>query len=107
MCTDINFKDFKTVHHEMGHIQYYLQYMYIPRLFRGGANPAFHEAIGDTLALSVATPKHLHAVGLLDEVIEDTSEFCKENDECVGETNYFRSANALSVINLVAAVLPS
>ena len=104
MCTDINFKDFKTVHHEMGHIQYYLQYMYIPRLFRGGANPAFHEAIGDTLSLSVGTPKHLHAVGLLDELIEDTGKFDKENNECVGNFNYLRSASPLSVINLVAVL---
>ena len=87
MCTDINFEDFQTVHHEMGHIQYFLQYMYIPRLFRGGANPAFHEAIGDTLALSVATPKHLHAVGLLDEVLEDTGKLDEQNDEFVGKSN--------------------
>lgn len=25
----------------------------------------FHEAIGDTIALSVSTPKHLHKIGLL------------------------------------------
>ncbi len=30
----------------------------------------FHEAIGDTLALSVATPKHLKKIGLLDESFE-------------------------------------
>ena len=33
----------------------------------------FHEAIGDTLALSVQTPKHLKEIGLLDQsaVIDD------------------------------------
>jgi peptidyl-dipeptidase A len=30
----------------------------------------FHEAIGDTMALSVQTPKHLQSVGLLEEVEE-------------------------------------
>ena len=39
-------------------------------MFRSGANPGFHEAIGDTLALAVSTPKHLLEIGLLDEVIE-------------------------------------
>lgn len=34
---------------------------------RNGANPGFHEAIGDTMALSVANPKHLVKIGLLDE----------------------------------------
>lgn len=35
----------------MGHIQYYQQYAHQPIIFRSGANPGFHEAIGDTLAL--------------------------------------------------------
>lgn len=38
-----------------------------------GANPAFHEAIGDTIALSVANPHHLKAVGLMD-AFNDTVE---------------------------------
>lgn len=38
------------------------------KLFSG-----FHEAIGDTMALSVQTPKHLQSVGLL-EVVEDSYE---------------------------------
>ena len=31
-----------------------------PIIFRTGANPGFHEAVGDTIALSVNTPEHLH-----------------------------------------------
>lgn len=31
----------------------------------------FHEAVGDVMALSVATPKHLHKIGLLESVEED------------------------------------
>jgi len=72
-CTFVNMEDLITVHHEMGHIQYYLQYKDQPYAYRSGANPGFHEAIGDTLALSVKTPKHLKEIGLLDEstVIDD------------------------------------
>ena len=44
-----------TVHHEMGHVQYYLQYKDQHVSLRRGANPGFHEAIGDVLALSVST----------------------------------------------------
>lgn len=58
-CTQINQKDFVTVHHEMGHIQYYIQYANKSLPFRQGANPGFHEAIGDLIALSVSTPQHL------------------------------------------------
>lgn len=60
-------EDFITVHHEMGHIQYYILYKDQPNVFRSGANPAFHEAIGDTIALSVGTPKHLQKIGLLED----------------------------------------
>lgn len=60
--------DLITVHHEMGHVQYFLQYKDQPVSFRDGANPGFHEAIGDVLALSVSTPKHLQSIGLLDKV---------------------------------------
>uniref|UniRef100_A0A4W4GRH0 Angiotensin-converting enzyme n=2 Tax=Electrophorus electricus TaxID=8005 RepID=A0A4W4GRH0_ELEEL len=72
-CTVVNMDDLITVHHEMGHVQYFLQYKDQPISFRDGANPGFHEAIGDVLALSVSTPKHLHTIGLLDKV-EDNPE---------------------------------
>ncbi|XP_070846561.1 angiotensin-converting enzyme [Chaetodon trifascialis] len=67
-CTVVTMDDLITVHHEMGHVQYFLQYKDQPVSFRDGANPGFHEAIGDVLALSVSTPKHLHSIGLLDKV---------------------------------------
>ena len=66
MCTKINMEDFVVVHHEMGHIMYYLMYKDQPLIFKNGANPGFHEAVGDTIALSVSTPQHLRTVGLLD-----------------------------------------
>ena len=58
-------EDLVVAHHEMGHIQYFMQYKDLPVTFREGANPGFHEAIGDVLALSVSTPTHLHKINLL------------------------------------------
>ncbi|XP_065334357.1 angiotensin-converting enzyme-like [Cloeon dipterum] len=68
MCTRVNEEDLYTVHHEMGHVQYFLQYKHLPKNYHGGANEAFHEAVGDVLALSVSTPKHMRAIGLIDEL---------------------------------------
>ena len=70
-CTRINMVDLQTAHHEMGHVQYYLQYKNQPEIFREGANPGFHEAVGDTIALSASTPSHLKTLGLLDKVETD------------------------------------
>lgn len=63
MCIDINEEDYRTVYHEMGHIYYYLAYNPLEPLFQTGANDGFHEAIGDTIQLSL-TPTYLHTVGL-------------------------------------------
>ncbi len=64
MCIEINGEDFVTIHHELGHNFYQRAYRTQPFLFRQGANDGFHEAIGDTVALSV-TPGYLQKVGLL------------------------------------------
>jgi peptidyl-dipeptidase A len=64
--------DFLTVHHELGHVQYYLQYEHLPTVYQDGANPGFHEAIGEVLTLSVSTAKHLKKVGLLKKDFEYT-----------------------------------
>jgi len=66
MCTQVNAEDFETIHHEMGHIQYFMQYRHLANLFRTGANAAFHEAIGDTVSLSVGTMQHLYSIQLSD-----------------------------------------
>ena len=67
MCIQIRDEDFITVHHELGHNFYQRAYNKQPYLFKGGANDGFHEAIGDTVALSV-TPEYLKQVALLDTV---------------------------------------
>jgi peptidyl-dipeptidase A len=67
MCVQINEEDFTVVHHELGHNYYQMAYAGQPFLFRDSANDAFHEAIGDTVALSV-TPPYLKQLGLIDKV---------------------------------------
>ena len=71
MCIDINAEDFKTIHHELGHNYYQRAYKNPSYLYRTSANDGFHEAVGDTLPLSI-TPKYLVRIGLLDSV-PDTS----------------------------------
>jgi peptidyl-dipeptidase A len=66
MCIDATEEDFSTIHHELGHNYYQRAYKDLPVLFRDSANQAFHEAIGDTIALSV-TPEYLVKIGLLDK----------------------------------------
>ncbi|XP_058122547.1 angiotensin-converting enzyme-like [Anopheles ziemanni] len=70
-CTRVTMEQFFTVHHELGHVQYYLQYQHLPSVYRSGANPGFHEAVGDVLSLSVSTPKHLEKIGLLKDFVLD------------------------------------
>jgi peptidyl-dipeptidase A len=65
-CLRITGEDFITVHHELGHNFYQRAYSNQPYLFLGSANDGFHEAVGDTIALSV-TPEYLHQVGLLEK----------------------------------------
>jgi peptidyl-dipeptidase A len=73
MCVQINEEDFTVVHHELGHNYYQLAYSVQPFLFRDSANDAFHEAIGDTIALSV-TPPYLKQIGLIDKVPESSAD---------------------------------
>jgi len=67
LCIHDTADDFITVHHELGHTYYFLAYRQQPYLFRNGANDGFHEAIGDSIALSV-TPEYLQKIGLIDRV---------------------------------------
>ncbi len=67
VCLHPTADDFTTVHHELGHNYYQMAYRKQPFLFRNGANDGFHEAIGDTIALSI-TPEYLKTVGLIQQV---------------------------------------
>jgi peptidyl-dipeptidase A len=67
MCMTPTEEDLFTVYHELGHDYYYVSYANQPFLFRSGANDGFHEAIGDTVNLSV-TPGYLAKIGLVSAV---------------------------------------
>lgn len=71
MCIQKTAEDFSVIHHELGHNFYQRAYKQQPFLFKNSANDGFHEAIGDTIALSI-TPSYLKQIGLLEEV-PDTS----------------------------------
>lgn len=62
-CIEPTQEQLMTVYHELGHVFYYLSYKDQPYLFQSGANDGFHEAIGDTVNLSM-TPAYLHKIGL-------------------------------------------
>jgi peptidyl-dipeptidase A len=56
-------EELQTIYHELGHVYYDLAYKDQPFLFQGGAHDGFHEAIGDTVVLSM-TPEYMRRVGL-------------------------------------------
>ena len=62
-----NYRWFETSHHELGHIYYYIAYSRpeVPIVLREGANRAFHEAIGDLIAIAAHQPRYLRDIGIL------------------------------------------
>jgi peptidyl-dipeptidase A len=66
MCIEKTAEDFNTIHHELGHNFYQRAYNRQPFLYKNSANDGFHEAVGDTIALSV-TPAYLVKIGFLDK----------------------------------------
>src|SRR5579864_726806 len=73
LCIEVKDEDFVTIHHELGHNFYQRAYKDQPPLFQDSANDGFHEAVGDTIALSV-TPEYLKEVGLLDAVPPESAD---------------------------------
>jgi len=67
MCIRPEEEHLITIHHELGHNYYQHAYVKQPFLYMDSAIDGFHEAVGDTLALSV-TPAYLVKAGLLDRV---------------------------------------
>jgi peptidyl-dipeptidase A len=63
-CIQPTEEELYTIYHELGHAYYYLSYVDQPFLFQDGAHDGFHEAIGDTINLSM-TEAYLAKVGLL------------------------------------------
>ncbi|XP_057569833.1 angiotensin-converting enzyme-like protein Ace3 [Hippopotamus amphibius kiboko] len=73
-CTEVTIEDLLSIFHQMGHIQYFLQYRNLPVIFRTGANPAFEEAVGSVITLSASSHEHLLSRGLLSHQHQDEEE---------------------------------
>ena len=58
---------FHTSHHELGHGHYFMSYTRpeVPPLLRIGANPGFHEGIGELISLASGQVPYLQSVGVL------------------------------------------
>ncbi|MGD0538950.1 MAG: M2 family metallopeptidase [Verrucomicrobiota bacterium] len=67
MSVEPNSEWFLTAHHELGHGYYFISYTRpeVPPLLRLGANPAFHEGMGELAALAAAQEPYLQATGVL------------------------------------------
>jgi peptidyl-dipeptidase A len=68
MSVEANTRWYETTHHEYGHIYYYISYTNpdVPPLLRGGANRAFHEAMGSMLGLAAMKKPFMENLGLID-----------------------------------------
>ena len=73
MCIQKTGEEFNVIHHELGHNFYQRAYKDQPVYFQNSANDGFHEAIGDTIALSV-TPKYLKEIGLIDSIPDESKD---------------------------------
>ncbi len=68
MSVEANREWYETTHHELGHVYYFMAYTNpdVPLLLRGGANRAFHEAVGSLMGLAAMQPRFAGHVGLLE-----------------------------------------
>ncbi len=73
---------YETVHHEYGHIYYYLTYSNpdVPILLREGANRAYHEALGSMMGLAAMQKPFAAGLGLVDSTtkIDETKQLLKD-----------------------------
>lgn len=75
MSVEPNSEWFETANHELGHIYYYITYTNkdVPPLLRGGANRAYHEAIGTMMGLAAMQKPYLAGRGLIDGNVKTDS----------------------------------
>ena len=82
MSVEPNTEWFETVHHELGHIYYYINYTNdsVPPILREGANRAFHEAMGSMIGMAAMQKPFLQSKGLLaiDAKSDDTQKLLQE-----------------------------
>lgn len=67
MSVEPNDDWFKTTHHELGHIYYFIEYSNpdVPLLLREGANRSYHEGMGDLIAIASLQQPYLQQLGLM------------------------------------------
>lgn len=75
MSVEPNAEWWETANHELGHIYYYMTYTNkdVPPLLRGGANRAYHEAIGTMMGLAAMQKPYLAGRGLIDANVKTDS----------------------------------
>lgn len=82
MSVEPNTEWFETVHHELGHVYYYINYTNdsVPPVLRKGANRAFHEAMGSMIGMAAMQKPFLQGKGLLapDVKSDDTQKLLQE-----------------------------
>lgn len=67
MSVQSNERWFETSHHELGHAYYFISYTRpeVPPLLRIGANPAFHEGMGELISLAASQVPYLQSLNIL------------------------------------------
>lgn len=75
MSVEPNAEWWETANHELGHIYYYLTYTNpdVPPLLRGGANRAYHEAIGSMMGMAAMQKPYLVGRGLINADVKTDS----------------------------------
>lgn len=69
MSVEPNAEWYETTHHELGHVYYYMTYSNpdVPVLLRGGANRAYHEAMGSLMGLAAMQKPFLAQLNLVNK----------------------------------------
>jgi peptidyl-dipeptidase A len=67
MSVESNREWYETVHHELGHVYYYMSYSRpgVPFVLRSGANRAYHEGVGSMMGLASLQRRFLAGRGLV------------------------------------------
>ena len=82
MSVQANSEWWETANHELGHIYYYMTYTNpdVPPLLRGGANRAYHEAIGSMMGMAAMQKPYLVGRGLVsaDAEVNEVQSLLKE-----------------------------
>jgi peptidyl-dipeptidase A len=86
MSVEPNSRWFLTAHHELGHAFYFMSYSRpeVPPLLRLGANPAFHEGMGELIAFAAGQVPYLKSVGVLPASYQADPESFLLNDALAG-----------------------